>query len=396
MNESQLGQQQIHPYQAYPMPTDFLSKEEVDLLKRTLLKTFAEDEQMTFVRICQRTRLDPFTKQLYATRRYQKIRDEGSGETRKVPTLVPVTGIMGLCAVAERTGHYDGCEIYWSGPEGNWQNEWLAEDYPAAAKAVVYHKGRTHPEVAIARWNSYVGQTYNYQTKTWEVSDFWNKMPDYMLGKVAKAAALRGAFPDQLSNVYIREELDSDITDSEETESIPTDESKIAENQRRDDLTKQHPPPGVTIVAQSGGSRPTPAEALEPAFPEDKLPQKSKAPPPPTAQAAVASPPLPTERKTDPYVKEPPDDLDMSTPKPQAPAEPAPDLSWKEHVITSVDHAKFKGHKVGEFTQRELMVIDAQWLPPVLEQWDDATEAQQADAIAFQKAIAFSKQQKPW
>lgn len=388
MNDQMSAHEQQAIYQTYPltMPNDFLSKEEVDLLKRTMLNAFDDDEKLMFIRVCQRTKLDPFTKQIYPTRRYSKTKD-ADGNTIKKATLVTVTGIMGLCAVADRTGNYDGCQVYWSGPEGSWKEEWLADEYPAAAKCIVYRKGRTHPEVAIARWFSFVGQAYNYKTERWEVGDFWNKMPDFMLAKCAKAAALRACFPDQLSNVYIREELDSDITDSEETESIPSDEAKVAENQRRSAEAAAHPPPGVTVVAQSG-VRPTPAEALEPAFAEDKIPPKSAAPPPPTA-AAVQAPPLPTEKKADPYVKEGPDELDMNPPQ-------ADELAWKEHIVRSVDHVKFKNRKVGELNQRELSILENQWLPVVTEDWENATLEQQADANAFKAAIAFSRGQKPW
>src|SRR6267142_2722850 len=128
-------QQQPYTQMAQPL-LDFLSKEEVALLKRTMLSKFPEDEAETFIRICQRTRLDPFTKQVYATRRYNKVKDD-SGDTKKVPTLVAVTGIMGLTAVADRTHDYDGCEIFWSSKDGEWKSEWLADEVPEAAKCIV-------------------------------------------------------------------------------------------------------------------------------------------------------------------------------------------------------------------------------------------------------------------
>jgi phage recombination protein Bet len=388
--------------------TDFLSAEEVALLKRTMLKTFPADEQESFIRTCQRTRLDPFVKQIHATRRYQKVRDD-SGETKKVPTLVTVTGIMGLCAVADRTGNYDGCEIFWCGPDGVWKSEWVSDEFPAAAKCIVYHKQRTKPEVAIARWASYVGQTYNYQTKQWEVSDFWARMPDYMLGKVSKAAALRGAFPDQTSGVYIHEELDSNIT---ETEEVSADEEKIAYNQRREAELKAEVAsgavPGVKWVEQKTGHRPAPEEALEPGLPQDQIPEKPKkvpSPVPPKAAPApspVASPATVAEQKREPafgqqlkedYSQQPvpaSDELDM-TPAPP-PAEPP----WKSHVILGLRHAKFHKRKIGELNQAELAIIENQWLPKIREQWDAASDEQRLDAERFEAAIAFYKMAKPW
>lgn len=370
-----------------PIP-DFLSKEEVELLKRSLLDKFTEDEKMTFVRICQRTKLDPFIKQIYATRRYVKVKNE-QGETVKKPTLVAVTGIMGMCALAERTGHYDGCVITWAGPDGTWKEEWLDGEPPAAAKCVVYHKTRKHPEIAIARWNSYVGQVYNYTTKVWEITDFWDRMPDFMLAKCAKAAALRGAFPDPMSNVYIREELESNITDTEETEAIPEDEAKITENRRLEAETLAHPPPGVKVVeSRRDQPKPTPAEAVEPAFDEDKVPAKPVAPPRPVpvpqpVPAAVAA------------TQEQPDEIDMTPSPAPVPAPPA----WKDHVIKGIQDKRFNGRKVLDLSKRELEAIETQWLPKVRAAWDtDATETQQADAMAFEAAIAFynSESQKPW
>src|ERR1700759_5725867 len=154
----------------YPVET-FLSEKDIDVLKRTLLAGYTEDEQESFIRLCQRTLLDPFSKQIYATRRWVKDR---SGN--KTATLVPVTSVIGLTAIAARSGHYDGCEIYWAGGDGVWKEEWLQEGFPVAAKCIVYHKQRTHPEVGIAHWAGYCGQSYNQATKRWEVSEFWERL----------------------------------------------------------------------------------------------------------------------------------------------------------------------------------------------------------------------------
>jgi phage recombination protein Bet len=382
----------------------FLSTDECDLLKRTILKGYPDDEQEMFIRLCQRTRLDPFTKQIYATKRYQKVR-EADGSSKKVPTLVPVTGIIGLTAVADRTGQYDGCEIFWSGPEGEWKTEWLAEENPAAAKCIVYHKHRKQPEVAIARWFSYVGQTWDPDKRQWVVTDFWSKMPDYMLGKVAKAAALRGAFPDPLGNVYIREELESSITDAE-TETLPSDEARVEDVQRREAELVERLKKGPSDIkfVESKGPKPTPHEALEPAFEEDKIPEK----PPTKKPASVQSRPAAPAASPAAATATPPDDLDMGDasppsgpPVPQEPKTPPAGagevaVPWKDHVILGVSHVKFHKRRVGELNAAELAIIESQWLPAVREQWDDATDAQRADATAFEAAISHGKMVKPW
>jgi phage recombination protein Bet len=395
-------------------PPDFLSKEQIEVLKRTMLKQFPEDERETFIITCQLTHLNPFTKQIYATRRFQKVRDD-SGETRKVPTLVTVAGIMGLCAVADRTGNYDGCEIFWCGSDGAWKSEWVSDEFPTAAKCIVYHKKHAKPEIAIARWSSYAGQIYNYTTKQWEVSDFWARMPDYMLGKVAKAAALRGAFPDQTGGVYIHEELDSNIT---ETVQPSTDEEKIAYNQRREAELKAEVAagavPGVKWVEQAPAHRPTPQEALEPGLPRDQIPEKprpssraqaeNKAPVPPKAAPApspAASPATGADSKPPAFGQQVKEDFSQQ-PVPAAdeldmtPAPPPVEPPWKSHVIMGLRHVKFHKKRIGDLNQAELAIIENQWLPKIREQWDAASDEQRLDAERFEAAIAFYKMAKPW
>jgi len=363
------------------VPTPFLSEDEIALLKRTLLVKFPEDQQLTFVRICQRTKLDPFVKQIYPTTRYTKI---GKGQdAERVATLVTVTGIMGLCALAERTGNYDGCIMAWSGKDGVWRPEWLSDEFPEAARCTVFHKQRTHPEIGIARWGGFAGQIYNYQSKQWELSDFWIRMPEYMLGKCAKALALRGAFPDQMSNVYIREELDSNITDAEETEQLPADEAKYTAARAREAKDKlEHPEEYVT----SGPAQETAAQVTEEAFEEDKVPPKPVAPPPVAAG--------PHEPAAAPATA---DDIPF-------PPEPQAEPPWKTHVILGLRHPKYFKKMIGELGLMpdpaspvgDLKTLEDQWIPQVRKKWAEASEEQKQDVNMLEAALAYYKMAKPW
>lgn len=364
----------LHPSEA------FLSDEDVDVLKRTMLYGYTEAEQESFIRLAQRTQLDPFSKQLYATRRYAKDR---SGN--KVLTLVPVTSVLGLTAVAARTGHYDGCVITWCGTDGIWKDEWVSEEFPVAAKCVVYHKQRSHPEVAICRWNGYCGTSYNPATKRREVTEFWERLPDFMLGKCAKAAALRGAFPDQCGNLYASEELQGGISEVDELD----DERKIAQNRKKEEeLLKAAAAKGIKVVESKPTPKPTPAEAAAPA---PDLPAPKGQGPEPTIPDPV-EPPVAAES-----AQEPPDELEMGiTEAPQPAAEPA---AWKEHVIQGLRAAKFLGRKVGDLNPVELAAIAEQWIPKVkaaLARGEMVKQAQQDDAKAIEAAIEHSKMEKPW
>lgn len=404
MNDSgqTLQQQTFTPYQP-PMP-EFLTKDDKDLLKRTMLKKFAEDQQEVFIRRCERSKLDPFSGQIHPTMRNTRVRRE-DGTVEWVPTLVCVTGIYGLLAVAIRTGEYDGSELFWCGEDGKWRDEWLENYYPAAAKAIVYLKHRSRPEVMIARWFSFVQQTYSKEAKKWEVGDFWDRMPDYMISKCARAGALRAAFPDQLSEIYIREELQGQLELGDE------DTAKIAENQRRE---KEVFIPGARVVASSG-PRPTPEEALEPAFDEDKIPppkqtwgeklaQEQKF----AQQTATVSaqtqdkskPPAPAVVTAEPKEE---DDLDFGAPAQGAAAigsspapAPEPEPAWKSHVLKGITNSRFFNRKLGDLNEVERGVLETQWLPKIQEQWDKANEAQRADYPMVQAAIAYHKLAKPW
>lgn len=351
-------------YPPYQTPPPFLSEEEIKLLKRTVLAKFPEDEQETFIRTCQRTKLDPFTKQIHPTRRYQKVTD-ANGNTKKIPTLVTVTGIMGLTAVAERTGHYNGCEIKWAGPDGIWREEWLATEPPEAARCVVHHKQRQHPEVGIARWKSYVGTVYDYDSKTWVVSEFWEKMDDYMLAKCAKAQALRGAFPDPLSNVYIREELESHLTDSEADLDLADTQLRTKIEEASKEAAKV--PPKQQVVTEPVAPPPQPKPATPP-------------PPEPPKEAPPAT-------NVQPIDFGPGAELDGATEE-QPP--------WKEHVLLGLRHAKFHRRKIGELQHAELQILEQQWIPAIREKWDEANEYQKADVAALEAAVAFHKMAKPW
>ena len=159
------------------------SPEQSQLISSTIAPGCTPDELKLFAYACQRTGLDPFSRQIYAIKRSNK--------------LTIMSSIDGLRSIAERTGQLDGSSTEWCGDDGIWSDVWLGNKPPAAAKTTIWRKGSTHPFVGTALLRDYnAGQ------------GMWNKMPAAMIAKCSEALALRKAFPANLSGVYTTDEME--------------------------------------------------------------------------------------------------------------------------------------------------------------------------------------------
>jgi phage recombination protein Bet len=152
------------------------TKEQLDLIKGTIAKNASAAELSLFLYRCKNMRLDPLKPGMVHFVKY------GSG-----PGTI-IVGIEGFRSIAARSGKLSGI-----------RRGVIRDDNGKliSAWAEIYRSDWTHPareEVPIAEYDTQKGP--------------WVKMKETMLKKVAEAAALRMAFPDDLGGVYTKEEMD--------------------------------------------------------------------------------------------------------------------------------------------------------------------------------------------
>lgn len=187
--------EEIVKAEAQPAIHSIWTQERIDLLKRTICQGTTNDEFALFLEQCKRTGLDPFARQIYAVRRYDKR------EQRKVMQIQ--ISIDGARLISERTGKYGGITPpSWCDEDEQWHDIWLKDTPPAAAKIGIYRTDWQHIAWGIATYREYVQVDNNNAPM-----GMWEKMPANQLVKCAESQAHRKAFPQELSGLYTTEEM---------------------------------------------------------------------------------------------------------------------------------------------------------------------------------------------
>ena len=80
--------------------TNNYTEEQLSLIKTQIMPQANDDELKLFYAVCERTRLDPFARQIYAVKRGYKWTFQ--------------TSVDGFRLIAERSKHYQGqTPVYW-------------------------------------------------------------------------------------------------------------------------------------------------------------------------------------------------------------------------------------------------------------------------------------------
>lgn len=208
-----------------------LTRDQLDLLKRTIAKGTTDDEFALFVSTSNRLGLDPFARQIFAVKRWD------SRENREVMSIQ--VSIDGFRVAAARTNELDGQDgPYWCGEDGVWRDVWLGKTAPAASKVLVYRRGCAHPFVGVATYASYA-----QKNRDGNPNAMWARGADFMLAKCAEAVALRKAFPNELSGAYTTDEIGAD--DAPATPAVgpmPANDAPASSHSKAADTAKSKPP----------------------------------------------------------------------------------------------------------------------------------------------------------
>ncbi|MGW5477622.1 phage recombination protein Bet [Streptomyces sp. NPDC004008] len=221
-----------------PDQTDWTPQQAAVLRQSGISDDVTPAELAGFLHLCQRTELDPFSRQIYLIGR----KDKKAGRV----VFTPQTGIDGYRVVARRAtaksgGTYGYEDTLWCDSSGRWRDVWLANEPPAAAKVTVLRDGQKYSAVALYR---------EYVQTGWEGKPIglWGKMPAGQIAKCAEALALRKAFPHDLAGVYTAEEM-------AQADNPTADERPLRPVQRGDDDPWATPSPQGS-AAVKGRSQP--------------------------------------------------------------------------------------------------------------------------------------------
>lgn len=196
-----------------------------------------------FLSVANKLKLDPLLKQIYAVYRW----DSRAGKER----MIIQTGIDGFRAIAQRSKEYGGQDdpAFTVEETFNPVNNETVKQLKATVTVYKVVGGQRMPVTASTRWNEYAQKGKDKQGNEYYIG-LWATMPYNQLSKTAEAAALRKAFPQDLSGVYISEELDRERGDIKSLD-LPTPKA-IEEKKAKKTTQEEAIAEGVKAISEVG------------------------------------------------------------------------------------------------------------------------------------------------
>jgi len=149
-------------------------------LKQLGIRDAEPSDLLVFLHYCQRTQLDPFSRQIYMIGRRER-----QGDDWVVKQTIQV-GIDGFRVIARRAATKAGITIeyedsMWADANGEWHPVWVRDEPPSAARVVVLRDGLRFP--GIARFSAYAAM------KNGQLVAQWKNQPDHMIEKCLPGCA---------------------------------------------------------------------------------------------------------------------------------------------------------------------------------------------------------------
>lgn len=165
----------------------------------------SDGDLQVFFHVCQRTGLDPFARQIYMIGRKSGERQPDGSWVDVVKQTIQ-TGIDGFRLIGRRAADQrrETISVHapeWAKDDGTWRPVWVkAWGEPVAARVTILRNGE--PFTAVALFDEYK------QTKrNGDLTQMWGQRPAGQLAKCAEALAWRMAFPQDLSGIYVEDEM---------------------------------------------------------------------------------------------------------------------------------------------------------------------------------------------
>ena len=177
---------------------EFWTREQRAALSVLGIRGASNADLAIFMHYCQKTGLDPFSRQIYGIMRREKIGDEW------VDKFTIQVGIDGFRVIRDRIAARLGVTVEYE--DSRWYDEdgiayevWLRDEPPLACGMAVLKDGKRFP--AVVRYSAFV------QMRNGKPTSMWQRMDAEQLEKCAEAKALRRAFPHDLGGIYLEDEM---------------------------------------------------------------------------------------------------------------------------------------------------------------------------------------------